>query len=290
MPRLSVIIVSYNVKEYLGQALASVQRALSAISHEIIVVDNASTDGSAMLVREKFPGVILIENPENSGFARANNDAMKRAVGEYIALLNPDTLVQEDTFTSLLEGFDQFDKAGMIGCKVLNEDGSLQLSCRRSFPTPWIALSHIIGLSKLFPRSRFVARYNLTYLDPDAGAEVDAISGSFMTIRREILNDVGYLDERFFMYGEDIDWCFRIKKAGWKIIYYPKTSIVHFKGKSADERQWSQIKLFYEAMVLFAEKHFRSYSILTPLWLIKIAIWKMAVLTFLWRSVPPRRG
>ena len=284
MPRLSIIIVSYNVKAYLEKCLLSVQKALVGISHELFVIDNASTDGSAALVKERFPDVTLIENPENIGFARAINCALKKAEGEYIALLNPDTLVQKDTFTLLLEAFEQNPEAGMIGCKILNEDGSLQVSCRRSLPTPWVAFTRMTGLSTIFPKSRLFARYNLTYLDPDSIEEVDAISGSFMTVRKKTLDTIGYLDERFFMYGEDLDWCFRIKQAGWKILYYPKTSIIHYKGKSADERQWSQIKLFYKAMALFAEKHFRSYSALTPLWLMKAAIWKMAVLTYFWRK------
>ncbi|KPK87182.1 hypothetical protein AMJ80_12290 [bacterium SM23_31] len=281
---LSVIIVSYNVKNYLEQALVSVQKALSGISHEIFVVDNASTDGSAAVVKEKFPGVMLIENEKNTGFARANNIAVKRAAGEYISLLNPDTIVQEDTFSILLEAFSTYPEAGMVGCKILNEDGSLQLSCRRSFPTPWVSLTRMLGLSKMFPNSRLFARYNMTYLDADNIEEVDAVSGSFMTIRREILETVGFLDERFFMYGEDLDWCYRIKQAGWKILYYPKTSIIHFKGKSASEKDWNQIKLFHKAMVIFAEKHLRHSGIITPLWLLKTAVRIKAVLTYIRRK------
>lgn len=285
MVTLSVIIVSYNVKDYLAQALVSVQKAVSGISHEIFVVDNASTDGSAAVVKEKFPGITLIENEENTGFAKANNIAMKRAAGEYISMLNPDTIVREDTFSILLEAFDTYPEVGMVGCKILNEDGSLQLSCRRSFPTPWVSLTRMLGLSRVFPNSKLFARYNLTYLDADSVEEVDAVSGSFMIIRRKILETVGFFDEQFFMYGEDLDWCYRIKQAGWKILYYPKTSIIHFKGKSLNEREWNQIKLFHKAMVIFAEKHFRLYSVFTPLWLLKSAIWSKAVLAYIRRKV-----
>jgi len=285
MTRLSIIIVSYNVKDYLEKTLQSVVNSLQKITNEIYVVDNASVDGSVDMVRENFPAVTLIENGENLGFACANNTALKQVSGEILVLLNPDTLVRDTTFSILLEEFQKYPEAGMIGCKVLNEDGSLQLSCRRSFPTPWVALSQILGLGKLFPESTTFARYNLTYLDPDTVQEVDAVSGSFMAIRREVLEKVGYLDERFFMYGEDLDWCWRIKQSGLKILYTPETSITHFKGKSTDLRQWKQVKQFYKAMILFSEKHLRSYSIFAPLWLIKIVVWKFAIAAFIWRRM-----
>lgn len=295
MTRLSVIIVSYNVENYIGQALDSVKASLRDVDHEIFVVDNASTDGSAGIVENKFPEVNLIRNDENLGFAKANNIALRLAKGEFIALVNPDTIVEKETFPVMLDAFGKYPEAGMIGCKVLNEDGTFQLSCRRGFPTLWAGWTRITGLSFVFPKSRVFAQYNMTYLDPDEIAEVDAVSGSFMVLRKEILDpakkgsalsgNAGYLDERFFMYGEDIDWCWRIKQAGWKILYYPETSITHFKGKSSDNREWKQIKQFYKAMIQFSEKHFNSYGKFPPLWLLKIGIWKMAVLTYLWRKV-----
>ena len=285
MTRLSVIVVSYNVENYIEQALVSVKASLQDVDHEIYVVDNASTDGSAGIVKDKFPEVNLIRNDENLGFAKANNIALKLAKGEFIALVNPDTIIEKDTFPVMLDAFGKHPEAGMIGCKVLNEDGTFQLSCRRGFPTPWAAWTRMTGLSFIFPKSRLFAQYNMTYLDPDETAEVDAVSGSFMVLRKEILEKTGHLDERFFMYGEDLDWCLRIKQAGWKILYYPGTFITHFKGKSADNREWKQVKQFYMAMIQFAEKHFSSYSVFIPLWLLKISIWKMTVLTFLWRQV-----
>ncbi|MFC1555508.1 glycosyltransferase [candidate division KSB1 bacterium] len=285
MIKLSVIIVNYNVRDFLEQALYSIQRALENISSEVYVVDNASSDGSTKIVRERFPDVQIIENNNNVGFARANNMAIERASGQYIALINPDTLVKEDTFESILHGFEEFPEAGMIGCKVLNPDGTLQLSCRRSFPTPWIAMTRMTGLSYLFPKNRIFGRYNLTYLNEDSIEEVDAISGSFMTVSRKVIDSVGGLDEDFFMYGEDLEWCYKIKEAGWKILYYPKTSIIHYKGESSRQSSMNQLKLFYDAMAIFSEKHFRSYNILTPLWLLKISIWMRALFTFMLRSV-----
>jgi len=284
MVTLSVIIVNYNVRDFLEQALLSAQKALAGISHEIFVVDNASMDGSVHMLRKKFGEVIVIENKVNVGFARANNTAIRRSTGRYISLLNPDTLVREDTFSTILRAFDESPDAGMIGCKVLNPDGTLQLSCRRSFPTPWVAITRMLGLSYLFPKSRLFGRYNMTYLDPDAPARVDAISGSFMTVRREVIETVGYLDEQFFMYGEDLDWCYQIKKFGWEIHYCPQTSIIHYKGESSRVSHWNQLKVFYDAMVIFSEKHFKSYHFLTPLWLLKISIWLRALAAFTVRT------
>jgi len=284
MTDLSIIIVNYNVRDFLEQALLSVRKAVRDIPHEIIVVDNASTDGSVRMVRERFPDVILIANSVNAGFARANNQAMKLAKGRFISLLNPDTLVKEDTFSVILDAFGKHSEAGMIGCRVLNPDGSLQLSCRRSFPTPWVSITRLLGLSWLFPKNRLFGRYNLTYLDPDSAAEVDAISGSFMNVRREVIESAGMLDERFFMYGEDLEWCYQIKERGWKIMYIPDTSIVHYKGESSRQSNWNQLKLFYRAMVIFSEKHFRSYSVFTPFWLLKFAIWLRAFVTLFGRA------
>ncbi len=285
MPRLTVIIVNYNVRSYLEQSLLSVLSALQHISSEIIVVDNASTDGSVEMVRSQFPGVNFIVNDYNVGFACANNMALQRVQGEFIVLLNPDTLVRRDTFTVLLDSFSKFPESGMIGGKILNEDGSLQLSCRRSFPTPWVSFARLTGLSRLFPKSRTFAQYNLTFLDQNEWNEVDAVSGSFMAIRKKVLKDVGYLDERFFMYGEDIDWCYRIKQAGWKIIYEPRAVITHFMRKSSREYDWDHTKHFYTAMRLFAEKHFRSNKTWVPFWLIDAGISIIKIAAYLHTQV-----
>ncbi|MFZ5515658.1 MAG: glycosyltransferase [Candidatus Zhuqueibacterota bacterium] len=280
---LSIIIVSYNVKEFLEQAIVSIVKSSQSIQYEIFVVDNASSDGSAELIRKKFPSIHLITNSDNKGFAAANNQALKLARGKYILLINPDTIVQEDTVRIIRNFIEAHPECGMVGCKILNPDGSLQLACRRSFPTPWVGFTKIIGLSKLFPQSRWFGRYNLTYLDPDETYEVEAISGSFMFFRRSVLEDVGYLDESFFMYGEDLDWCFRIQQAGWKIYYVPDTRIIHFKGESSKKSNIDLILQFYRAMKLFVEKHYHNRYFHVPQWLLVAGISLRASLTFLKR-------
>lgn len=253
---LSVVIVNYNVRPFLENCLHSVQKAMTGIDGEVFVVDNASDDGSIEMVREKFPGVKLIDNPANIGFAAANNLALGVTKGEFILLLNPDTIVQEDSLSVMLRFLRENKSVGLAGCKILNPDGSLQLACRRSFPTPWVAFTKIIGLSAIFPNTRLFGKYNLEYLDPDQSYEVDAVSGSFMFVRRKAYEDAGNLDEQFFMYGEDLDWCYRIKKAGWIIYYVHETKVIHFKGESVRRSDINELKLFYRAMRLFVKKHF----------------------------------
>ncbi|MDZ7371314.1 MAG: glycosyltransferase [candidate division KSB1 bacterium] len=278
---LSIVIVNYNVREFLEQALVSVQKAVRHIDCEIWVVDNASSDGSAAFIRRKFPDVKLIANEQNLGFARANNQALQQATGKYICLLNPDTIVQENTFDVLLRYMEDHPEVGMVGAKILNADGSLQLACRRSFPTPWVAFTKIVGLAALFPKSRWFGRYNLTFLDPEQEADVEAISGSFMFVRRSVIEQVGGLDEDFFMYGEDLDWCYRIREAGYRIRYVPYTQIIHFKGESSKKSLLQQRLLFYEAMRLFVRKHFKKRIAWIPLWGLLMAIYLRAALSFI---------
>jgi O-antigen biosynthesis protein len=258
---LSVIIVNYNVRQYLENALISIKRAMDGIEGEVIVVDNASDDGSVEMVREKFPSVQIIANTENMGFAKANNLALKQARGEWLLLINPDTVVQEDTLRVMIDFMRNHPEAGLAGCKLLNPDGSFQLPCRRSFPTPWVAFTKITGLSALFPRSRIFGRYNLMYLDPDESYEVDAVGGAFMMVARRAFEAVGGLDQSFFMYGEDLDWCYRIRQAGFAVYYVHETQIVHFKGESTRRSNINELQVFYGAMVLFVEKHFSSSAL-----------------------------
>ncbi|MDZ7267169.1 MAG: glycosyltransferase [candidate division KSB1 bacterium] len=279
-PDFSIIIVSYNVREFLRQALLSVRRALAGLSAEIFVVDNASDDGSAAMVRAQFPECVLLENARNLGFAAANNLALAQSRGRFVVLLNPDTVVQEDTFSAIRDFLLAHPATGLVGCKVLNPDGSLQLACRRSFPTPWVAFTKLSGLSALFPRSRWFGRYNLTYLPEDETCEVEAISGSFMVARREAMAQVGLLDEAFFMYGEDLDWCFRFRAAGWQIHYFPGTQIVHFKGESSKRSSLDSLRAFYQAMGLFVRKHFRRRMFIITYWLLHAAIWVRALMAF----------
>jgi hypothetical protein len=276
---LSIIIVNYNVKEFLQNLLTSLFKAVTNLSSEIIVVDNGSDDGSVELLREKFPQVTLIANKDNLGFSKANNLGLKIAKGKFILLLNPDTIVQEDTFEKLIEFFKAHQDAGMTGCKILNPDGTLQLACRRSFPGPWTSFCKVSGLSSMFPNSRLFARYNLTYMDENQSYEVDAISGSFMMVRREVFEKIGGLDEQFFMYGEDLDWCYRVQKAGWKVYYVHDTTIIHYKGESTKRSSLDETKIFYNAMHLFVKKHFAT-SLLVEI-ILRMAIVFRQLLAFL---------
>lgn len=255
---LSIIIVNYNVKEFLQNLLHSIEKASSNLTKEIIIVDNSSDDGSVEFIKEKFPQIKLVANQANLGFGKANNIALKEAKGNFILLINPDAIVAEDTFDKMIEFFNQKPEAGLVGCKILNLDGTLQLSCRRSFPGPWTSFTKVTGLSSLFPNSKLFARYNLTYLDENLTYEVDAISGSFMMMKREVYEKVGGFDEQFFMYGEDLDLCYRIQKAGFKVYYYSDTQIIHYKGESTKRSSFDETKVFYNAMDLFVKKHLSS--------------------------------
>ena len=276
---LSVIIVNYNVKEFLKNSLESIRKSSADLNVETIVVDNASSDGSVEEISEKYPEVKLIKNQDNVGFGAANNQALEQAEGKYILLLNPDTIVKEDTFTTLIKFLNEYPDAGIVSCKVLNPDGTLQLACRRSFPGPWTSFTKVTGLSTLFPKSRLFARYNLTYLDENEVNEVDAISGSFMFLKKEVYDKVGGFDKRFFMYGEDLDYCYRIQSAGFKVYYVPLTEIIHYKGESTKRSSMDETKVFYDAMHLFVKKHFSSFFIVE--WILRIAIFFRKIFTFL---------
>jgi len=254
-PVISIIIVSYNVRDLLENCLHSLDSALEGIPAEVFVVDNNSDDGTVDMVRQRFPSVLLIANDDNLGFARANNLALARAQGKYLLLLNPDTLVQEDTIATMLRFFRENEDVGMAGCKIIRPDGTFELACRRSFPSPWVSFTKLTGLSTLFPKSHVFARYNLTYLNEDETYEVDAISGSFMMLRRAVYDDIGGLDESYFMYGEDLDWCYRTQQSGWKLYYVHSTKIVHYGGESTKRSSIDATAEFYKAMQVFARKN-----------------------------------
>jgi len=258
---LSIIIVNYNVKEFLQNLLDSIDKASTNISKEIIVIDNASDDGSIEVIKEKFPSVKLIENKINIGFGRANNQGLTIAKGKYILFVNPDCIVSEDTFDNMISFFESNSECGLAGCKILNSDGTLQLACRRSFAGPWTSFTKVTGLSNLFPKSKIFARYNLTYLDENKTYEVDAVSGSFMMIRKEVYEKVGGFDEQFFMYGEDLDLCYRVQKAGYKVYYVHNTQIIHYKGESTKRSNLDETRLFYDAMHIFVKKHLSSFPV-----------------------------
>ena len=258
---LSIIIVNYNVKEFILNLLHSIKKASFNISSEIIVIDNASDDGSVDAIKEKFPSVKLIENKKNIGFGAANNKGLELAQGDYILFINPDCIVSEDTFDKMISFFENNKDCGLAGCKILNSDGTLQLACRRSFPGPWTSFTKVTGLSNIFPKSRIFTRYNLTYLDENQSYEVDAVSGSFMMIRKEVYNKVGGFDEQFFMYGEDLDLCYRVQKADYEVYYVHDTQIIHYKGESTKRSNLDETKLFYDAMNKFVKKHLSSFPI-----------------------------
>jgi GT2 family glycosyltransferase len=287
---LSIIIINYNVKEFLQNLLHSIEKASGNISKEIIIVDNASDDGSVELIRNKFPSAKLITNTKNFGFGKANNQALKIAEGDYILLINPDTIVSEDTIEKMINFFKINPEAGLAGCKILNPDGTLQLACRRSFPGPWTSFCKVTGLSNLFPKSRLFARYNLTYLDENKTYEVDAISGSFMMMKKEVYDKVGGFDEDFFMYGEDLDLCYRIQQNGYRVFYVHTTQIIHYKGESTKRSRLDETKVFYDAMHMFVKKHFSSSILVEAILRSAIRIrklfafladWKLAIISAL---------
>ncbi|MBN8585600.1 MAG: glycosyltransferase [Ignavibacteria bacterium] len=284
---ISVIIVNYNVKELLEQCINSILKASDGLKVEIIVVDNNSFDGSIEYLKNKFPShpsIKLIESPINLGFAKANNLGVKESRGEYLLILNPDTILQEDTLTSSLKFYKETPGIGAMTCKLILPNGKLDLACRRSFPTPSVAVYRIMGLSRLFPKSRKFGKYNLTFLDENSTYEVDAIVGAFMLIKRDVYEKVKGFDEDYFMYGEDLDLCFRIKKAGYKIYYYPDTSIIHYKGESTKKSSISYVNNFYGAMQVFVKKNLNTSFWLMNL-LIRISIIYRASISYFTRLV-----
>lgn len=277
--KLSIVIVNYNVKHFLEQCLYAAFKAGSKVSSEIIVVDNDSVDGSCQMVEEKFPEVILIANKENVGFSKANNQAIRIAKGEYILLLNPDTVVEENSFLKIVEFMDRTPDAGGLGVKMIDGKGRFLPESKRGLPTPEVAFWKMFGFSRLFPHSKRFGRYHLGYLDNDQVHEVEVLAGAFMLLRRETLDKVGLLDEDYFMYGEDIDLSYRITKGGYKNYYFPETTIIHYKGESTKKGSVNYVKVFYNAMIIFAGKHFskgnaRRYAIL-----INLAIYFHALLS-----------
>ena len=263
MVDISIITVNYNVKEFVLNLIYSLKKALANFSYEIIVVDNASLDGSVEFLQEKFNDVTLIANKINVGFGKANNQALEIAKGEYLLLINPDAIVREDTFEKMISFFKRTKEAGLAGCKVLNPNGTLQLACRRGFPGPWTSFTKVTGLSTIFPKSKILAKYNLTYLDENKTYEVDAISGSFMMLKKEVYKKVGGFDPDFFMYGEDLDFCYRIQKAGYKVYYVHDTEVIHYKGESTKRSSIDETKMFYDAMQIFVKKHLSTSFLVT---------------------------
>ena len=282
--RLSVVFLSYNTRDLTRQALSAVLAAAEGLEAEIFVVDNASTDGSADMVAEEFPQVKLTCNAANVGFSAGNNVALREVAGEYALLINTDTIVRRDALRTMVEFLDAHPEAGACGCKILDPDGTLQLDSRRGFPTPLAAFCKMSGLSRLFPKHLLIAHYHMTYLDPEQTAEVEVLSGSCMMVRKSAMDQVGLLDEDYFMYGEDIDWCYRFHQAGWKIYYVPTTAIIHFRGESG---RGTPLKTLYrksQAMSIFVNKHMARRFRFFPLWLLQVGIALHGTFRFLARA------
>jgi len=285
MADLSIIIVSYNVTYFLEQCLQSVVKASTQLDCEIFVVDNNSVDGSVAMVRDKFPGVKLIVNRENVGFSKANNQAIEASNGRYVLLLNPDTLVEEDTFDKTVSFMDSHPEAGGLGVKMIDGKGRFLPESKRGLPTPAAAFYKIFGLSALFPKSKTFGRYHLGYLSKDETHEIDVLSGAYMMMRKEALEKVGYLDEEFFMYGEDIDLSYRITKGGYKNYYFHDARIIHYKGESTKKSSVNYVFVFYRAMVIFARKHFSQRNAKTFGFFINLAIYLRASIAILQRFI-----
>lgn len=281
--KLSVVIVNYNVKHFLEQCLLSVFKALDGIQGEVLVVDNNSVDGSVEMVMQKFPAVKLIPNNFNAGFSKANNQAIRISQGEYVLLLNPDTVVEEDTFKKVIRFMDEHPDAGGLGVYMMDGKGRFLPESKRGLPSPAVAFWKLSGLSSLFPKSKIFGRYHLGYLDKEHVHSVDVLSGAFMLLRKSVLDKIGLLDEEYFMYGEDIDLSYRITKAGFKNYYFPHTRIIHYKGESTKKSSVNYVLVFYKAMVIFAKKHFsQSHATLFSL-LINLAVWLRAGVALLSR-------
>lgn len=282
---ISIIIVSYNVRYFLEHCLRSVMRACEGIQAEVFVVDNQSHDGSAEMVAARFPSVRLIASKENLGFAKANNLAVKEATGRYILYLNPDTLVPEDCFHRCIAYMDAHPKAGALGCRLVDGKGQFLPESKRGFPSAQVAFFKISGLSALFRRSAFFNQYHLGHLPEMETNAVDVLVGCFMFCRKSVIDKVGSFDPGYFMYGEDIDLSYRIRQAGFENIYFPETTVIHFKGESTKKGSMNYVRMFYQAMIIFARKHFsRSQKgLFVPL--IQVAIYLRALLALVGRIV-----
>ena len=265
--KLSVVIVSYNVRELLTACIDSVVKAAEGIDTEVFVVDNKSVDDTIEIINRDYPWVHLINNKENLGFSKANNIAIRQAEGEYVLLLNPDTVVAEGTLRGAIEFMDLHPEAGGAGVRMHNADGTLAPESRRAVPTPMVAARKMLGFTK---------RYYMSYLSWDEPGQIEVISGAFMLLRRKAIDQVGMLDEDFFMYGEDIDLSYRLLKGGWQNWYLP-LDIIHYKGQSTQKSDFRYVHVFYQAMLIFFRKHYSHLSFFFSL-PVKVAIYFRASL------------
>jgi len=271
--QLSIIIVTHNAKDFLRNCLKSVFEKIKNLSFEVLVVDNASSDGTFEMLKNEFPQVKVIFSKENLGFAKANNLAIKEAKGKYIFLLNPDTILLDENFEKLIDFAQKNPDVGAIGPKVLNSDLTIQHQCKRGFPTPWNIFCYLSGLAKIFPKSKIFAGYLLTYLDTEKIQGVDSLSGCAMVVKREVIEKVGMMDEDYYLYGDDLDWCYRIKSAGWKVVYFPETKIIHYGGKGGTgKKPYFNIYHFYRSAFIFYKKHLAKKYFFLINWLVYLGI------------------
>ena len=268
---LSVVIVNFRAKDNLRITLASVFASKTKYSYEVFVVDNDSGDGSVEMIEREFSSVKLVRNI-NNGFSKGNNAALRQVSGRLVLILNPDTRLNPDVLQKCVTYLDEQPDIGALTCKVVRSDGSFDKASRRSFPDPRTSFYRLSGLAMLFPRSRRFAAYNLTFLPEDLGADVDSISGCFMLMPRQVLEQVGLFDEEFFMYGEDLDLCLRIKRAGYRVYYYPATTVVHYKGQSSKRRPLTCLWHFHNAMWIFYKKHYADQHVLLFDWVVYLGI------------------
>lgn len=275
-PQLSIIIVNYNTKNDLQNCLASIYRSQQEIAYEVWVIDNNSPDTSVQMVEGEFPQVRLIKSATNLGFSKANNLAIRQTHTEFVLLLNPDTIVADHVFDNTVGYLSSHSEVGMVSCRLIKRDGTLDIACRRSFPSVFDGFCRAVGLSKMFPKSLLFARYNLTYLDEHRVSRVDAVNGAFMMVKRRAIEQVGLLDEDFFMYMEDLDWCFRFRKQGWEIYYDPSTTIYHLKGQSGKKDSKRMIAAFFESMEMFCRKNYlpRQTTLEYRITILGIRLWK----------------
>jgi len=283
--KLSVVIVNYNVRHFLDQCLQSVYKSIGSMDAEVFVVDNHSVDGSIEMIQEFYPQVKLIANKDNVGFSKANNQAILASKGEYVLLLNPDTVVEEDTFIKCVDFMDSHEDAGAMGVKLIDGKGKFLPESKRGLPTPKVAFYKISGISRLFPRSSQFGKYHMGHLPENETNSIEVLSGAFMFIRRKALDQAGLLDEDFFMYGEDIDLSYRITKIGYRIYYHPQTRVIHYRGESTKKSSVNYVFVFYQAMIIFANKHFMPNQAKLYGLIIRFAVYLRASLSVIHRLV-----
>ena len=296
-PEISICIVTYKARDYLRECLRSIEDNTLRVQYEVIVVDNGSQDGTIEFLEEEYPTVGIVRNEVNAGFTRPMNQALKISSGRYLLQLNPDTEVLPDALDKLVAFMDEHPEVGICGPKVLNRDQTLQKSCRRGESRPWAVLSHFLGLAKLFPDKKIFGEYQLTYIDEEEVHQVAGVAGSCMLIRRDVINHIGYLDERFFAYQEDADFCFRARETGWKIYYYPKAQIIHYGGQGGSRvHPYRSIYEWHRSYWLYYRKNLaKDYFFLFNWFYYTIMLIKLVITLFVSairseKFAGPRRG